>query len=96
MTWAVANGERYLPRRRAIAAAEREQLAAALAGTDLAFPPGVGPLSGSPRAPLGGPSSPRTSPPGGSSSPPAPPGATTATSASRCAGRRRRTGSPRR
>jgi histidinol-phosphate aminotransferase len=44
MTWAVANGERYLPRRRALAAAEREHLAAVLTGTDLAFPPGVGPL----------------------------------------------------
>jgi len=44
MTWAVANGERYLARRRARAAAEREHLAAALAGTDLAFPPGIGPL----------------------------------------------------
>ena len=44
MTWAVANGERYLPRRRALAAAEREHLAAALAGTDLAFPAGTGPL----------------------------------------------------
>jgi len=44
MTWAVANGERYLPRRRALAASEREHLAAALAGTDLAFPPGTGPL----------------------------------------------------
>ena len=37
MTWAVADGERYLPRRRALAAAERERLAAVLAGTDLAF-----------------------------------------------------------
>ena len=44
MTWAVANGERYLPRRRALAAAEREHLAAVLAGTDLAFTPGTGPL----------------------------------------------------
>jgi len=44
MTWAVANGERYLARRRALAAAEREHLAAALTGTDLAFPPGIGPL----------------------------------------------------
>src|SRR5215208_2762551 len=44
MTWAVANGERYLPRRRELAAAEREHLAAMLAGTDLAFPPGTGPL----------------------------------------------------
>jgi histidinol-phosphate/aromatic aminotransferase/cobyric acid decarboxylase-like protein len=44
MTWAVANGERYLVRRRALAAAEREHLAATLTGTDLAFPPGVGPL----------------------------------------------------
>jgi histidinol-phosphate aminotransferase len=44
MTWAVANGERYLPRRRGLAAAEREHLAAVLAGTDLAFPPGTGPL----------------------------------------------------
>jgi histidinol-phosphate/aromatic aminotransferase/cobyric acid decarboxylase-like protein len=44
MTWAVANGERYLPRRRALAAAEREHLAAALTDTDLAFAPGTGPL----------------------------------------------------
>ncbi len=44
MAWATANGERYLPRRRRAAAAEREHLATALAGTGLAFPPGVGPL----------------------------------------------------
>ena len=44
MTWAAANGERYLPRRRELAAAEREHLAAVLAGTDLAFPTGTGPL----------------------------------------------------
>ena len=44
MTWAVANGERYLPRRRELATTEREHLEAVLAGTDLAFPPGTGPL----------------------------------------------------
>jgi histidinol-phosphate/aromatic aminotransferase/cobyric acid decarboxylase-like protein len=44
MAWAALNGERYLPRRRALAAAEREHLHASLAGTDLAFPPGTGPL----------------------------------------------------
>jgi histidinol-phosphate/aromatic aminotransferase/cobyric acid decarboxylase-like protein len=44
MTWAAANGERYLARRRAVAAEQRERLAAALAGTDLAFPAGAGPL----------------------------------------------------
>ena len=44
MTWAAANGERYLPRRREMAAADREHLAAVLAGSDLAFPPGTGPL----------------------------------------------------
>ncbi len=44
MTWAAANGERYLPRRRQLAAAQRERLAGALAGTGLAFPPGTGPL----------------------------------------------------
>ncbi len=55
MTWAVANGERYLPRRRALAAAEREHLAAVLAGTDLAFPPGVGPLLWLSSASLSGP-----------------------------------------
>ena len=55
MTWAVANGERHLPRRRALAAAEREHLAAALAGTDLAFPPGTGPLLWLSSASLSGP-----------------------------------------
>jgi histidinol-phosphate aminotransferase len=44
MTWAAATGERYLERRRAAAAAERERLAGAITGTELAFPPGVGPL----------------------------------------------------
>jgi histidinol-phosphate/aromatic aminotransferase/cobyric acid decarboxylase-like protein len=44
MAWAAANGERYLPRRREQAAAEREHLAAVLTGTDFAFPAGVGPL----------------------------------------------------
>ena len=44
MTWAVANGERYLPRRREHAATERDHLAAVLAGTDFAFPAGTGPL----------------------------------------------------
>jgi histidinol-phosphate aminotransferase len=44
MAWAAANAERYLPRRRAIADAERRRLATALAGTDLAFPAGTGPL----------------------------------------------------
>jgi histidinol-phosphate/aromatic aminotransferase/cobyric acid decarboxylase-like protein len=44
MTWATVNGERYLERRRAAAAAEREHLAAALSGSPLAFPAGVGPL----------------------------------------------------
>jgi histidinol-phosphate/aromatic aminotransferase/cobyric acid decarboxylase-like protein len=44
MAWAAENGERYLPRRRALAAAEREHLAAALAGTPLALARGTGPL----------------------------------------------------
>jgi histidinol-phosphate aminotransferase len=44
MTWAVANGERYLPRRRGLAATERDHLAAVLTGTDFAFPAGAGPL----------------------------------------------------
>jgi histidinol-phosphate/aromatic aminotransferase/cobyric acid decarboxylase-like protein len=44
ITWAAGNGERYLPRRRELAAAEREHLAAVLAGTDFAFPAGTGPL----------------------------------------------------
>ncbi len=44
MAWAAANGERYLPRRRELAAAQRDRLAAAVAGTSVAFPPGVGPL----------------------------------------------------
>jgi histidinol-phosphate/aromatic aminotransferase/cobyric acid decarboxylase-like protein len=45
MAWAAENGERYLPRRRAAAARERERLAAALAGSALAFPAGAGPLA---------------------------------------------------
>ena len=44
MTWATVNGDRYLERRRAAAAQERDRLAAALAGTPLAFPAGTGPL----------------------------------------------------
>lgn len=44
MAWAVANEERHLPRRRVLAAAQRERLAAALAGSELAFGPGAGPL----------------------------------------------------
>jgi histidinol-phosphate aminotransferase len=44
MAWAAEHEERVLPRRRALAAAERERLAAAIAGTPLAFPPGTGPL----------------------------------------------------
>jgi histidinol-phosphate aminotransferase len=44
MTWAAANGERYLPRRRELAATERDHLAAVLTGTDFAFPAGTGPL----------------------------------------------------
>lgn len=44
MAWAAENGERYLGRRRAAAARERERLAAALAGTAFAFPEGTGPL----------------------------------------------------
>jgi histidinol-phosphate/aromatic aminotransferase/cobyric acid decarboxylase-like protein len=44
MTWAVANGERYLARRRAVAAEQRERLTRALAGSELAFPGGTGPL----------------------------------------------------
>ena len=44
MTWAAANGERYLPRRREHAATERDHLAAVLAGTGFAFPRGTGPL----------------------------------------------------
>jgi histidinol-phosphate/aromatic aminotransferase/cobyric acid decarboxylase-like protein len=42
--WAAANGERYLPRRRELAATERDHLAAVLTGTDFAFPAGTGPL----------------------------------------------------
>ena len=44
MLWAIANGERALPRRRELAAAQRKRLAAALGGTALSFPVGVGPL----------------------------------------------------
>lgn len=44
MAWATANVARHLPRRRALAAAQRERLAAALAGSQLAFPAGTGPL----------------------------------------------------
>jgi histidinol-phosphate/aromatic aminotransferase/cobyric acid decarboxylase-like protein len=44
MAWAAENGERYLPRRRTLAATEREHLAAALAGSPLALSRGVGPL----------------------------------------------------
>jgi histidinol-phosphate aminotransferase len=44
MTWAAANAERYLPRRRELAATERDHLAAVLTGTDFAFPAGSGPL----------------------------------------------------
>ena len=44
MLWAVSNPERALPRRRALAAAQRERLNAALAGTTLSFPAGAGPL----------------------------------------------------
>jgi histidinol-phosphate aminotransferase len=44
MAWAAANGERYLPRRRSLAAAQRERLAAAVATTPVAFPRGIGPL----------------------------------------------------
>jgi histidinol-phosphate aminotransferase len=44
MAWAAVNGERYLPRRRELAAAEREHLAAVLTGSDFAFPAGTGPL----------------------------------------------------
>ena len=43
MAWAIEHGERYLPRRRAVAAAARERLASGLAGTPFAFPPGAGP-----------------------------------------------------
>jgi histidinol-phosphate/aromatic aminotransferase/cobyric acid decarboxylase-like protein len=44
MTWATANGERYLPRRREHAATERDHLEAVLAGTRFSFPRGTGPL----------------------------------------------------
>ena len=44
MLWAVSNAERALPRRRELAAAQRERLNAALAGTPLSFPAGAGPL----------------------------------------------------
>ena len=44
MTWAAANAERYLPRRREHANSERDHLAAVLTGTDFAFPSGTGPL----------------------------------------------------
>jgi histidinol-phosphate aminotransferase len=44
MTWATANGERYLPRRREHAATERDHLEAVLAGTGFSFPRGTGPL----------------------------------------------------
>jgi histidinol-phosphate aminotransferase len=44
MLWAVANPERAVPRRREIAAAQRERLASALSGTHLSFPAGAGPL----------------------------------------------------
>jgi histidinol-phosphate/aromatic aminotransferase/cobyric acid decarboxylase-like protein len=44
MTWAAEYGERVLPRRRALAAAERERLAGALGGTSFSFPAGTGPL----------------------------------------------------
>ncbi len=40
ITWAAVNGERYLPRRRELAAAQRERLAAA----PIDFPKGAGPL----------------------------------------------------
>ena len=55
MTWAAANGERYLPRRRELASTEREHLAAVLTGTDFAFPPGSGPLLWLSSAALSGP-----------------------------------------
>jgi histidinol-phosphate aminotransferase len=44
MAFAAEHAERMLPRRRAVAAAERDRLARAIAGSSLAFPPGVGPL----------------------------------------------------
>ena len=44
MIWATVNVERHLPRRRALAAGQRDRLATALAGSELAFPPGTGPL----------------------------------------------------
>jgi histidinol-phosphate/aromatic aminotransferase/cobyric acid decarboxylase-like protein len=44
MLWAAANAERAVARRRALAAGERDRLAAALAGTQLSFPAGAGPL----------------------------------------------------
>jgi histidinol-phosphate aminotransferase len=44
MSWATANGERYLPRRREHAATERDHLEAVLAGTGFSFPRGTGPL----------------------------------------------------
>jgi histidinol-phosphate/aromatic aminotransferase/cobyric acid decarboxylase-like protein len=44
LTWAVESGGESVARRRAQAAAERERLAAGLAGTALSFADGVGPL----------------------------------------------------
>jgi histidinol-phosphate/aromatic aminotransferase/cobyric acid decarboxylase-like protein len=44
MLWAAANAEHAVARRRSLAAGERDRLAAALAGTQLSFPGGVGPL----------------------------------------------------
>jgi histidinol-phosphate/aromatic aminotransferase/cobyric acid decarboxylase-like protein len=44
MLWAVADTERAVSRRRDIAATQRRRLATALAGTQLSFPAGAGPL----------------------------------------------------
>jgi histidinol-phosphate/aromatic aminotransferase/cobyric acid decarboxylase-like protein len=44
LAWAVESGTESATRRRALAATERERLAAALAGTPLSFPAGHGPL----------------------------------------------------
>ena len=55
MAWAVEHAQRFLPRHRAEAAASRERLAAALAGSSLAFPAGSGPLVWLSSATAGGP-----------------------------------------
>jgi histidinol-phosphate aminotransferase len=44
MLWAAESGDPVVARRRAVAAGERERLAAGLRGTPFSFPPGHGPL----------------------------------------------------